>query len=229
MSRCIMVLSALRSGSSCVAGALHRLGVDMGEGHFQPADKNNQAGYHEDLRWSAVTKRITGGRYYHDSFMPAEIPEDAAAEYSELARQRRAEHGIWGIKSPRMALVAHWIWPYLEDCRIVVVHRLREQSIASLQRHSALGYPAQYSLTKGAAEEIIDRHLVAVEQRLTEFWGPVLHVSYNALLEEPVEQIVRLADFCFPGIGLPTPYCDTILEVAGWINPELNHHKEIGV
>ena len=226
MSRCIMVLSTLRSGSSCVAGALHRLGVDMGEGHFQPADKNNQAGYYEDLRWSAVTKRITGGRFYHDSFMPAEIRDEDAAEYNDLARQARAEHGIWGIKSPRMALVAHWIWPYLEDCRIVVVHRPREQSVASLMRHSAIGYPPQYSLTIGAAAEIIDRHLSAVEQRLTEFRGPVLHVSYNALLERPADQLVRLVDFCFDGIGLPSPYCDTIQGVAEWIDPELNHHRE---
>ncbi len=73
-----MVLSTLRSGSSCVAGALHRLGVDMGAGHFQPADTNNQAGYYEDLRWQAVTKEITGGRYYHDAFQPDEIPAEAA-------------------------------------------------------------------------------------------------------------------------------------------------------
>ena len=227
MSRCIMVLSALRSGSSCVAGALHRLGVDMGEGHFQPADKNNQAGYHEDLRWSAVTKRITGGRFYHDSFMPAEIRDEDAAEYSELARQRRAEHNIWGIKSPRMALVAHWIWPYLEDCRIVVVHRLREQAIASLQRHSAIGYPAQYSLTNGAAAEIIDRHLGAVEQRLTEFRGAVLHVSYDALLECPADQLARLECFCFDGKWHLAPDAERVQVVADWINPELNHHKEI--
>jgi len=217
-----MMLSTLRAGSSCVAGALQRLGVDMGEGYFQPADKNNQAGYHEDLRWQAVTKSITGGRYYHDSFQPDAIPEEAAAEYKYLSLQLRR---LWGIKSPRMAFTAHWIWPHLEDCRIVVVHRPREQSIASLQRHSQRGYPSQYHLDEDAAADVIDRHLEAVERRLTEFWGPVLHVSYNALLERPGAQLKRLALFCFADMECLMPDKKTFQDVADWIDPELNHHK----
>jgi hypothetical protein len=41
MSRCILVVSVPRAGSSCVAGVLHKLGIDMGSGHFQPDDKFN--------------------------------------------------------------------------------------------------------------------------------------------------------------------------------------------
>jgi len=227
-----MVLSTLRAGSSCVAGALHRLGVDMGAGHFQPADKNNRAGYYEDLRWQAVTKRITGGRYYHDSFQPDEMPEDEVGQYArlaalELAWRARGQHPVWGIKSPRMAFTAHWIWPHLEDCRIVVVHRPPAQSIASLIRHSAIGYPARYRLVEGTAAAIIYRHLEAVERRLTEFRGPVLHVSYSALLEHPVDQLARLAEFCFTGTECLMPDRKTFQDVADWIDPELNHHKEI--
>jgi len=226
VSRCIMVLSTLRAGSSCVAGALHRLGVDMGEGHFQPADKNNQAGYHEDLRWQEVTKRITGGRYYHNAYQPEEISADDVVEYELLAWQTQARRIIWGVKSPRMALTAHWIWPYLEDCRIVVVHRPREQSIASLQRHSHLGYAEQYRLTADRAAAIIDRHLAAVGRRLTEFRGPVLHVSYSALTAHPAWQLSRLVAFVFAGIEHLAPDDDRFQDVVDWIDPALNHHEQ---
>jgi len=222
-SRCIMVLSTLRSGSSCVSGVLHRLGVDMGAGHFQPADKNNQTGYHEDLRWSAITKRITGGRYYHDAFQPDEIPIEASSQYWGLTQQMLTRE-IWGIKSPRMALVAHWIWPYLDDCRIVVMHRQREQSIASLMRHSKIGYSPQYRLTKDKAAKIIDLHLEAVQRRLKEFNGTTLCVPYSELLIHPQLELGRLVDFCFVGKEHLTPGAEKIQAVAKWIDPALDHH-----
>jgi hypothetical protein len=63
MSRCVLVVSIPRAGSSCVAGVLHKLGVDMGEGHFQNKDKFNPKGYFEDLQWRYANQRITGRGY----------------------------------------------------------------------------------------------------------------------------------------------------------------------
>ena len=43
-SRAIVVLALPRSGGSATAGALHEMGVDLGEGHLQPPDPLNLVG-----------------------------------------------------------------------------------------------------------------------------------------------------------------------------------------
>jgi hypothetical protein len=73
-----MVLGVPRSGTSCVAGVLWMLGVDMGSGHLQTADQHNPLGYFEDVRWQALNKQITGLRYGTNE--PAVISERQKAQ-----------------------------------------------------------------------------------------------------------------------------------------------------
>lgn len=87
-SRCVCVLSLPRSGSSTVAGMLHRLGVDMGTGHFQGHDDNNPRGYYEDLRFQELAKSLSGERY--GTRKPAVIPEQTQRKYSALIAERAA-------------------------------------------------------------------------------------------------------------------------------------------
>ena len=224
MSRCIMVLSALRSGSSCTAGALHRLGVDMGTGHLQPADKNNLKGYYEDLRWQKLNKQITGFRYYSDAQEPKSITPEIAGKYGYLAHLRESRYEIWGLKGPRACFTAHWIWPYMEDCRLVIVHRPLEQVIASTKRHSERSYAGKQILTKKQTGIIIVRHVKALKKRQREFKGPVLKVEYLELLAHPKKQLERLEDFCFEGLDHLRPDYGTFQGAVNWIDPRLNHH-----
>ena len=48
MATCYLVLGTPRSGTSCVAGILHKLGVRMSLGDFVPASPANPTGFWED-------------------------------------------------------------------------------------------------------------------------------------------------------------------------------------
>ena len=56
-STCILVLGTPRSGTSCVAGILHHLGVVMGE-QFLEADDWNPAGYFQDVEFETFLELI---------------------------------------------------------------------------------------------------------------------------------------------------------------------------
>ena len=224
MSRCIMVLSALRSGSSCTAGALHRLGIDMGTGHLQPMDKNNTKGYYEDLRWQKLNKKLTGFRYYSDAHEPKEITPEIAGKYHYLAQTIQKRREIWGFKGPRACFTAHWIWPHLEDCRLVIVRRPRRQAVASTKRHSERSYKGKQILTRKQAAIIIDRHLAALKRRASEFEGPILHIDYIELLKHPRKELDRLEEFCFEGLEHLAPDYGRFQQAVNWIDPRMNHH-----
>ena len=93
MSRAIFVLSIPRSGSSCVAGCLHRLGVDMGSANYmQNTDFLNPGGYYEDRRFQNITKQIAGQKYTVRYRAPTEDQLDA---YWELVMQRCKNYPIF--------------------------------------------------------------------------------------------------------------------------------------
>ena len=53
MSTCVVVLGTMRSGSSAVAGALHKAGISMGK-FLMPGNEFNERGYYEDEEFYAL-------------------------------------------------------------------------------------------------------------------------------------------------------------------------------
>lgn len=203
MGRCIMVLGVPRSGSSCLAGVLHRLGVDMGSGYFQRADKNNQRGYYEDRRWQKINKDVTGNyqnRLYYDVVQPEALTKKQAARYERVARECAAQP-IWGFKNVRTDFTAQFIWPYLKDVRLVVTQRDLEHSARSIKEHSRVSHRGRLAMTIEEARVLIEVYRVALQQRLQEFKGPVHTVNYRRLIAtDKRAEITALRDFCFEGL-----------------------------
>ena len=218
MSRCVMVLSAPRSGSSAVSGVLHYLGVNMGEGHLGKGNAWNERGYYEDHRWQALNKQITGDRYGHNQ--PAAISQRQAAQYKTLAKKCAASP-LWGMKDPRLCFTAQFVWPWLKDVRVVAVEREREAAAASLLAHSRGNYKGRFAMTPTEAQDLTDLWIQAREDRLRQFRGPVLRVRYENLVSRPNEVVGDLAAFAFHGMRSPAP--DRRAAVA-FIDPELRHH-----
>lgn len=217
MSRCILVLGVPRSGTSAVAGALHHLGVDMGEGHLQPGNQWNERGYFEDLRWQRLNKQITGERYGHRQ--PKDISKRLQMAYEALAVQC-SQSPLWGMKDPRLCFTVHHFWKYLDDARIISVHRSPMASARSLAQHSRENYGGKFAMTLEEAIGLRDLWTEALEDRLRQFWGPVMRVRYEELMDRPTEGVDGLARFAFHGTNLTPDY------EAGrrFLDPELMHY-----
>lgn len=220
MSRAIFVLSIPRSGSSCVAGCLHRLGVDMGSANYmQNTDFLNPGGYYEDRRFQNITKQIAGQKYTVRYRAPTEDQLDA---YWELVMQRCKNYPIWGVKGPRMAYTFHYIWPMLDDVRVVHVERDWESNVSSMKRHSELAYNGFLKMDRERAEALLVRWNEAVENRIAAFPGPVHSICYDQLFVEPVDTLLELHDFCFSGIEHLSKRI--VAPAMTWLNEGYRHY-----
>ncbi len=215
MGRCIVVLGAPRSGTSCVAGSLYAMGVNMGKGFLQQGNDSNPKGYFEDLRWQKINKMVTGERYGQGNH----IDDGILAKYEELAAQCN-EIPLWGIKDPRLCITLQYIAQYLEEYRIVVVERELEASVSSLSGHSRKNYNKKYLMGRDAARAIQLHWLKEMEARLLSFNGPVLRVHYEHVLHDPHGSVLDLSRFCFDGLSAKP---DTKAAI-GFIDPKLRHH-----
>lgn len=220
MSRSILVLGIPRSGTSCVAGVLRRLGVDMGSGHLQPPDEHNPKGYYEDLRWQKFNKRVTGLGY--GIKRPATIEGSLKARYKLLAKQRQGRGWIWGIKDPRLCVTAQFIWPFLEDARMVVVSRNQKHCAVSIQRHSRTAYRGQQEMTFKQAWDYIHKYAMALQHAASMFTGPIHDVDYETLIDEQHGQVTALEAFCFEGLDTMPTYGE-FNDARTWIDRSMNH------
>lgn len=222
-SRAVVILSLPRSGSSAIAGALHRMGIDMGEGHLQLPDQANLHGYYEDVRWSIIHQAVTGTHYVIRE--PAGLPQRHQRSYGRVLRTC-AQKPLWGMKSPRLCFVLHLILPMLEsasDVRLVHVRRDWRANVASLKQHSEAAYRGRFKMTDDEAEALLSEWEVALERRLEGFGGPVFEVDYDDLVGDPVGVLTELEAFCFEGIKRLSA---GIEEAVAWIDPLLRHEYE---
>ena len=205
MGRCVMVIGVQRSGTSCVAGVLHRLGVNMGEGYFQQGDKNNQKGYWEDRRWQKINKDISGNYpagLYYDVRQPKSIGPKQLARYKALIDECK-DQPIWGFKNTRSCFTAQFFWPFLEDVRLVVTQRDPEHSARSIKEHSRVSHRGRLAMTIQEARVHTEVFRAALQQRLQAFKGPVHTVNYRRLIAtNKIEEVQALADFCFEGLDI---------------------------
>ncbi len=222
MNRCCIVLGIPRSGSSCVSGVLHKLGIDMGAGHFQPRDDFNKRGYFEDLRWRMATQHITGRGYSLKAACIKSVGKQQRQRWRQLARQCK-QAPIWGMKDPWLCFVGQFIWSILEsegvDARYVVTNRPLKSSVDSVARHLKRTYRGKY---KYGAQHIVTTWHNALQDRIAELdRNKVYHVNYDMLVARPKPEIKRLSAFCYEDTGLsPNGNID---EIAQWVTPKLKH------
>lgn len=231
MGRCILVFCLPRSGSSALAGALHRMGVDMGEGFLQKPDALNPRGYYEDLRWHAVNKALSG--YGYAIREPVRMTDVVEKRINVLLDQIGDDKPLWGLKSPRLAFTATLLWPYIrgrdhELCAIVT-HRPIDQVVDSMRRHSQKAYGGQHHLTQRATETMITRWKKALTETLSDLqdWKvPFLTVEYDDLIKYPHATMSALWPFVHPDKPLLDENIEKQLNPAAeWIDPEMRHFK----
>ncbi len=117
------------SGSSCVAGILHRLGIHMGK-HLKAAQQLNPGGFYEDEDFFAVSGKIwvtyhlrSENRYEWDIERLQRIGEKYKPDFARLILHRQARGVHWGVKDPRLSLLVPVFQPFLHNPFFIVAGR----------------------------------------------------------------------------------------------------------
>lgn len=162
MSTCVIVVGCYRTGSSAVAGMLHKLGVVMGE-KFDPPNPNNPRGFWEDVELKNLHKQMLEG-------------ENPDMGYKYHIQQRKEKHKFWGVKDPRLCMLLPVLTSKLDDMGIdhKVIECIRSP------------WDIANSLSKSSDDKIdwlpyVQAHVTRKQENLREYQGPKLSLTFTEI------------------------------------------------
>jgi hypothetical protein len=226
MSKHIIVLGMHRGGTSLVANLLHRWGAYAGQSQqLLAADQNNIQGYWEYVPLIQFNQQLlnsVGASW----FIPPGRDEEKALENlaTDPGSKRRAEQLLaemrkggqdWFWKDPRLTiLLSFWKQMWGEPIYVVTVRHPLEIAI-SLRKRDRL--PISASL-------LIWQQYMVQALRQTEGSKHRIFISYEKLLNTPVEQCHRLASFIDSACEYERDREPLVGNMVGAINTDLRHN-----
>lgn len=194
MATCFLVLGTPRSGTSCIAGVLHHLGIVMGRElesedgkprfDWMDADQWNPVGYFQDAPLENLQQEI------FQTFAPDKLPELTEKQTETLVgiiKEREALGVDWGSKTSRMAyLLPRFLEHCSSDVKLICTSRVKSESVAS--------WSSRQRLTEAESQVHIDKAADAVSVAKT-FGLPVLNVAFDDLLND-ADVVPRIAEYC---------------------------------
>jgi hypothetical protein len=191
----VCVVGMRRSGTSLVAGALHHLGVYLGDEHdLRGPDGANPLGYWELPEISALNERVLavvgsaeGSSPFDQSWEDSVELEELEDQARTLLRDRFAGVPKWGWKDPRNLLTLPFWQRLVEGMRYVICIRNPVDVAQSLRATQGTGS----SLEPQMAEWVWSTALVL--ERTS--GSPRVIVDYDDFLAEPEQEIASLARF----------------------------------
>ncbi len=180
MSKCFLVLGTPRSGTSCVAGILQKLGVFMGE-KLMRANPMNEMGFFQDVEFESLSDGL--------EWMPTEKHEGYPTDALRELVAKRCKMGVdWGVKFRHAPFVLpDFVAACTDEVKLVVLRRSREASIESLTKWFMEG--------DQDPTEVIDRSLAAIEKAVKDSGLPVIEIDYDVLVELPTDQVAAISTF----------------------------------
>ena len=188
----VLLMGMHRSGTSALAGALHRGGLYAGtEDDLEWMGPENPEGYVERKDVVALNERLLASldwRWDTVPLSPLSSPperEELVIEARQLVRKKLTGHGAWLIKDPRLSVLLPW-WRQILLDRFVAVITIRDAPEVSW----SLALRDGFSIDLGSALwTAYHRHLAAGLDGL-----PVITVDYSALAERPAEVLPQALD-----------------------------------
>lgn len=222
MSRSIVVLTPGRTGSSAIAGALHFLGVPMGdrEENLDNIERDfAPVGLFEDTVFWEINRQTWG----------KEIDETTSlASYAYLI-WKRYDMPIWGLKDPQAVHCFECFAPLLPDLHIIISTREKEECIQSFLKAFGGGEYLDELCPDDCTEEqyvrgLIQERLEIIDniKKLDRY--PFISIDYGDLIKNPVGWIGLLSQFAFGGLKY-FPHPDNILAAVKHIDPDLRTIK----
>lgn len=183
MGECVIVLGTHRSGTSCTAGVIARLGVEPAPDDI-PADDANPRGYSESVSLNGILNDFGAGEPGAEGRLDEWI-------MSRLGPER------WLVKDPRLVVClprfVELVWGHGESVRIVGVWRQTAEIAASLANYGH-GPRRARQFAESLARQRDDALRWAMGAEI-----PTLLVSYPELVAYPAREVGRLAGF----LGVP--------------------------
>jgi len=192
MNTCYAVIGTSRSGSSAVSGALHCMGINMGDILLSPLADINPKGFFEDSEFLAHHRELYGEIPFIFNNVNQIKLDSLIPKYTNLIR-KKCSQSKWGVKDPRMVFLLKDFSSRLINCKLKVISTSRpiNQSAKSMAKAIKTDYRN--------ASEIIGRYEVArldTLQWLQETGIETIIVEYKELMERPFETVKALAAFC---------------------------------
>jgi len=211
-----MVLGSHRSGTSMIAGMLHLLGVNMGDGHLMPPTPANPKGHYEDMRFYRLNETVVtdwkNPTLWDD--------EDIREAYWDLADEIGMKCSVWGIKDPRMCITGGMMVEEFTgggtEVRMIIVDRDIKAMTASMNKRDGL------SLVDSA--RIHETYLAARDKLIKESEGngiKTIRMVYEDVLDNPTGCAANLASFCF---GDEMPSSGVVSAAAKFVDVGLNRN-----
>ena len=220
---CVIVLGHHRSGTSALAGALHHLGVHMGDRLLVGNVATNPKGHYEDTELVMLNERAISGDWRNPKVIQAPIYRQRFKTYVEN-RAERAPSAIWGVKDPRLCFTLPLFLEALRAddmaARIVTSVRSRADVVRSLEKRGALnGVPP---------DVVYDRYQVAIESAIARFKEayPVEEprfVEYDSLVGFPQVEVLALMGWL--GMKLEGQGAQRADEAVAFLEPSLRHWR----
>ena len=229
MVQCLLLLGMHRSGTSAVAGALENVGVGFGDRLMPSGPRENPRGYFEDLEIFDLHERMLdrAGFSWDDprpldlKSLPPGAMDPYRAELIQLLRDRFVGRSLWGVKDPRLCLLAPEWTRILSELEVtpgfVIVYRHPAEVAASLASRNG------FSAEKSAGLWL--QHNLAAEAATR--GRPRAFLSYDELLAHPVEALTTLGETL--GMDWPVAPCDVAEPLGEFLLSGLRNHSLDGV
>jgi hypothetical protein len=208
----IIVLGTYGSGSSAIAGILHRLGVMMGTKLVPPAGANPK-GHFEDM-------------HFREMLYSYREDKSVIIKLHAFLESRFQDFRLWGVKEPAIIEVIMQLAPMLQNYNYKVI--TTERTPMACARSYKRKWPD--SDVDKTYSHIVN--ILAERQRFIDSYSPeLLQVDFNALTEQTENKVQEVISFVFgerPNIfeDRPWPSDEQVQEAINSIDPVMNHRLE---
>jgi len=219
---CVIVVGMHRSGTSVIAGALSRMGVDFGERLLGPK-ADNPKGFYEHLDLleldESILRRLNSG--YDDELpLPHEWWKDSRFESYKQAIQDviRRDFGtspLFGFKDPRISILLPLYIDALTELgvrpKFVVATRSPGEIAESLRVRNGFSYAKSLAL--------YTKHMRSIEFFTAGFER--CHIAMTDFLADTRACLERVRDELWIPLA---PYESAMREIETFVDPSLRHH-----
>lgn len=211
----VAVLGLHSSGSSCLAGVLHHLGLHLGNkliGYYGDQPDQGNCGF-EAAGLAAICEQAVPFLSTDYKMEQEAIRLHLRGWINEKRREAARRETIAAGKYPQLCRMGKQLMNLCGDqLRVIVSERPIEESILSLQRRCSERSPEEVARHQHWLEEgkqwILDR--LDPSRKLI--------VQYSHLLEAPGDEVRRIAQFL-----AITPEVAQMEAVMKWVDPEKRH------
>lgn len=223
MSDCLIVLGMHRSGTSALAGAVHRLGAAVGSDVAEAPDGNVRGYYEQSCVFDLHEDLLEAyGSSWDDIAPPAWLAkagetavEDFQLRLKDLLREEFADAPLWVVKDPRLCLLLPLWLPVLAQLEVtpyaLCAYRPAAEVADSLARRN------RFSVDK--SNLLWFDHVVAAERASRGLRR--CFIAFDELLGHPVQTLERASSQL--GIDWPRSPADRAKSLDRFIDPGLRH------